>query len=216
MDGHKAELGQQLEGRELVRLDGRRIDYANAQALNEQTLAYHKPAGEITSRRDPEGRPSVFAKLPRLGRGRWIAVGRLDLNTSGLLLVTTDGELAHRLMHPRYEIAREYAVRVLGELGDAVLEALRVGIELDDGLARFEMLQRVGGRGKNIWYRGRLSEGRNREVRRMFEAAGATVSRLMRVRYGPIELGTLRRNEHRVLKAKELRALYAAVDLGRD
>jgi len=217
VNGQTAVLGQQLQGGEQVHLDGRRIDYQAASAGGaEQTLAYHKPTGEITSRKDPEGRRSVFDALPRLKGRRWISVGRLDINTSGLLLLTTDGELAHRLMHPRHAMSRDYAVRLLGEPTAAQLESLRRGIELEDGPARFESIQRVGGSGKNVWYQVRLREGRNREVRRMFDALGLTVSRLMRVAYGPIQLGKLRRGESRSLSSKESNALYAAVALAHE
>jgi 23S rRNA pseudouridine2605 synthase len=149
---------------------------------------YHKPEGELVTRSDPAGRPTVFARLPP---GRWIAVGRLDINSAGLLLFTDDGELAHRLMHPRYGLEREYAVRVQGALGEGELERLRRGVELADGRAAFDRIEPADPRAResaNRWYRVTLREGRNREVRRMFEAVGARVSRLLRVRYGPLEL----------------------------
>lgn len=195
-------------------MDGRAVEIEPKHAPAHATLAYYKPAGEITSKRDPERRKSVFDSVPPPSHGRWVSVGRLDLSTSGLLLLTTDGELAHRLMHPSYEISREYAVRLVGTPSDAQLEQLIAGIELDDGPAHFESARRGGGQAKNVWYHVRLREGRNREVRRMFEAIGLTVSRLIRVRYGPIELGSLRRGGTRMLRRAEIEALYEAVKLG--
>ncbi|MDR0633866.1 MAG: pseudouridine synthase [Azoarcus sp.] len=179
--------GQKVGPGDRVKLNGRLVPLRFGTRAP-RVLLYHKPEGEIVSRHDPEGRPTVFERLPTLRRGRWLAIGRLDFNTSGLLLFTDDGGLANRLMHPRYELDREYAVRLLGELSDEQIQSLTEGIALEDGIARFNTLRREGGEGVNHWYRVTLSEGRNREVRRLFEAVGLTVSRLMRVRYGPVEL----------------------------
>ncbi|MDD3354476.1 MAG: pseudouridine synthase [Zoogloea sp.] len=187
VNGEPADVGQKVGPGDRVRINGKLMPIRFAPRVP-RVLLYHKPEGEIVSRDDPEGRPTVFDRLPVLRKGRWIAVGRLDFNTSGLLLFVNDGDLANKLMHPRYELDREYAVRILGELDEAQREALLQGIELEDGLAKFNTLLDAGGEGANHWYRVTLSEGRNREVRRMFEALGLTVSRLMRVRYGPIQL----------------------------
>jgi 23S rRNA pseudouridine2605 synthase len=182
-----ASLGQKIGPGDRVKLNGRLI-HLRFGARSPRVLIYHKPEGEIVSRNDPEGRPTVFERLPALRRGRWLAIGRLDFNTSGLLLFTDDGNLANRMMHPRYGFEREYAVRLLGELSGEQIQALTEGIVLTDGPARFSSLRAEGGEGANRWYRVVLPEGRNREVRRMFESIGLTVSRLMRVRYGPVEL----------------------------
>ncbi|CAI09630.1 pseudouridylate synthase [Aromatoleum aromaticum EbN1] len=189
VNGLPAELGQKIGPGDRVKYNGKLIPLRFT-VRTPRVLIYHKPEGEIVSREDPEGRPTVFERLPILRKGRWIAVGRLDFNTSGLLLFTNDGTLANRLMHPRYELEREYAVRLLGQLDDEQLESLKTGIQLEDGLARFTSISDEGGEGANHWYRVTLSEGRNREVRRMFEAVGLTVSRLMRVRYGPVTLSS--------------------------
>ena len=216
VDGRPAQLGDQLSGGEKVLLDGKPVRASPADQTRSFHRVYYKPVGQITSRRDPEGRPTVFSSLKPPRHGRWISVGRLDINSSGLLLLTSDGELAHRLMHPSFEIEREYAVRLLGELSQAQLRRLKEGVELDDGEARFDRIRREGGTGSNIWYRVTLHEGRNREIRRVFESLGLAVSRLIRVRYGPIQLGNLRRGESRALTNDEVAALYAAVDLSRD
>jgi 23S rRNA pseudouridine2605 synthase len=194
--GRVAQLGDRATANDEICLDGRRLERAGAVAG--EVLLYHKPVGEVTTRSDPQGRPTVFERLPELDRGRWITVGRLDVNTSGLLLFSTDGELAHRLMHPSSEIEREYLVRVRGRPDAAVLRQLKAGVELEDGPARFDRITedqpevppRVADAAEpsNASFRVVLHEGRNREVRRIWSAVGFEVSRLMRIRYGPVEL----------------------------
>ncbi|HEX6996029.1 MAG TPA: pseudouridine synthase [Gammaproteobacteria bacterium] len=212
VDGRRAELGERITGNERILINGRPVRLKR-QAGAHRHLAYYKPSGEVTTRDDPEDRPTVFDRLPRPPHGRWITIGRLDLNTSGLLLLTTDGELAHRLMHPRYAVSREYAVRLLGAPSDEQLRTLSQGVVLDDGPAQFESIDVRGGSGRNTWLHVTLREGRNREVRRMFEAVGLTVSRLIRVRYGPVQLGRMQRGRTRDLTAGEIAALYDAVGL---
>lgn len=187
VDGAPAHLGQRITPDQLVALDGRVIPLERL-APKSRVLIYHKPEGEVCTRTDPEDRPTVFEHLPPLRAGRWISIGRLDVNSSGLLLFTSDGELAHRLMHPSRGIEREYAVRVFGEVGDAMLARLTEGVTLEDGPARFASVRFAGGSHANRWYHVTLAEGRYREVRRLWEAVGATVSRLIRVRFGPISL----------------------------
>jgi 23S rRNA pseudouridine2605 synthase len=178
-----AHIGQRIGPTDQVRINGKPV-HRKIQTKPPRVILYHKPSGEIVSQSDPEGRPTVFDRLPKPRQGRWIAVGRLDFNTEGLLLFTTSGELANRLMHPRYGVEREYAVRILGELSQENTALLKSGIQLDDGQAKFLRLAMGGGDGANRWYHVALTEGRNREVRRMFEAVGHTVSRLLRTRYG--------------------------------
>ncbi|MDP5008365.1 MAG: pseudouridine synthase, partial [Glaciimonas sp.] len=174
-------------------------------------LVYHKPAGEIVSHNDPDGRPSVFDRLPNMKAAKWLAVGRLDFNTEGLLLFTTSGDLANKLMHPRYNIDREYAVRTLGELEQGMRQKLLAGVELEDGVAQFSKIADGGGEGINKWYRVTIGEGRNREVRRMFEAIGLTVSRLIRTRYGAMTLPRgLKRGRWEEMDENDVRAMMAA------
>lgn len=189
VNGQVATLGDRITPLDRVRVDGQEIRRRPRREEDLQIIAYHKPEGEMVTRRDPEGRPTVFRHLPRPKTGRWIAVGRLDINTSGLILFTTDGELANRLMHPSRELEREYAVRILGQVPDGTLDRLTSGITLEDGPAHFDAVSARGGTGANTWYHVVLKEGRNREVRRLWEAADCQVSRLIRVRYGNVELG---------------------------
>ncbi len=188
LNGEKAKLGDRLQTGDELYLNGRILKWEKFSIQPTQVLIYHKPTGEVVTRNDPEDRPVVFKKLPKLSVGRWIAVGRLDINTQGLLLFTNNGELANRLMHPSSEIDREYAVRILGEVTEEHIKQLKAGVQLEDGLAKFEDIQFNGGEGANRWYHVTVKEGRNRLVRRLWEALEFQVSRLMRVRYGPIFL----------------------------
>ena len=214
VNGEVAHVGQSVAPGARVKVNGKLVHLKFSNRLP-RVIIYHKPEGEIVSRDDPDRRPTVFTSLPRMSGGRWVAVGRLDFNTSGLLLFTTSGDLANRLMHPRYNLVREYAVRILGELPDDARQRLLAGIELDDGPAQFATFQEAGGEGANHWYRVSLFEGRNREVRRMFEAVGVVVSRLMRVRYGPFILPpNLKRGQ--VLELKEMEVQKLAAEFGMD
>jgi len=213
VDGKLAELGQKVSEAQRIAVDGRRLHIKPATSTPE-VIVYHKPTGEICSRDDPEGRPTVFHNLPKPRQGRWIGVGRLDINTSGLLLLTTDGELANRLMHPSRGIEREYAVRLLGDIDMPMLERLVDGVELEDGKARFAAIEESGGTGANRWFHVIIKEGRNREVRRLWESQGVKVSRLSRVRYGPVVLERkLRKGKSRPLLADEMKKLYHAAGL---
>lgn len=213
VNGVTAQIGMRVGPRDVVKVDGR-VLWTAASSRLPQVLLYHKPEGEIISRDDPEGRPSVFERLPPLRGAKWLAVGRLDFNTGGLLLVTTSGELANRMMHPSHELEREYAVRVLGKLTDEQIARLRSGIRLDNGVARCDSVTSEGGEGANRWYRIVLKEGRDRIVRRMFEALGLRVNRLMQVRFGPVALPPrLRRGQFLELAPEETRQLLTSLGL---
>ncbi|MDF1757935.1 MAG: pseudouridine synthase [Legionellaceae bacterium] len=213
VNGVTSKLGDSATADDKIGVRGRVID--NPLKLIDKTriLLYHKPVGEISSRKDPVYDKTVFDKLPYLRHGRWIQVGRLDLNTSGLLIFTTNGELANRLMHPRYEFEREYAVRVYGEVKQEVINNLRKGVMLDDGMAKFKSVKAVGGEGVNSWYHVILSEGRNREVRRLWNSQGLEVSRLIRVRYASLKMPRyLSRGEFQELSAAEVDTFIASLD----
>jgi 23S rRNA pseudouridine2605 synthase len=213
VNGAPATLGQRITALDRIVFDGRIIERLET-APKARVIIYFKPEGEVCTRSDPEGRPTVFENLPRVRGARWIAVGRLDFSTSGLMIFTTDGELAHRLMHPSSEIEREYAVRILGEVRDDMLVRLKEGVMLDDGPAHFDSISEAGGSGANRWYHVILKEGRNREVRRMWEAVGATVSRLIRVRFGVVGLPRhLRAGRSEDLDPELLGELYRLVGL---
>lgn len=214
VNGKPAGLGDKIDRNAKVVIDNKPISLTKHEHAPHQVLMVNKPIGVICSRNDPENRPVLFDDLPALTGQRWVAVGRLDINTSGLILVTTDGELANRLMHPEYELEREYLVRVKGTISDSDTQRLKKGVELDDGLASFKRIKHTGGSGLNQWYKVVLAEGRNREIRRLFEALGYEVNRLIRTRYGPLSLSrNARRGEQQALKEKQVQKLYELVGL---
>jgi 23S rRNA pseudouridine2605 synthase len=209
INGVLVKQGAHLKPGDYLQLNERVVNWEKFERQPTRVLIYHKPTGEIVSRNDPQGRPTIFANLPKLDTSRWISVGRLDVNTSGLLLVTNNGELANKLMHPSTEVEREYAVRILGEVPDEKIELLKQGVMLEDGLAKFDQIYFMGGEGANKWYHVVVSEGRNRLVRRLWEAQNVVVSRLMRVRYGPVVLSDgLRTGKCYELDKKELDLLF--------
>lgn len=212
VNGKPAKLGDRVDERAKLSVDGRPLDAAPAEET--RCILYHKPTGEVCTRSDPEGRRTVFERLPKLKTGRWISIGRLDFNTSGLLLFSTDGELANALMHPSSNIEREYAVRVMGEVKPEMLERMREGVMLEDGLARFTDIQDGGGDGINRWFYVVLMEGRNREVRRLWESQGLTVSRLKRVRYGEVFIPSkVKQGQWIEMDHKEVKSLYRMAEL---
>jgi 23S rRNA pseudouridine2605 synthase len=212
INGQQAKLGDKIVPADKVRLDGELLRTVPPATRKTRILAYHKPVGEVCTRKDEKDRPTVFAKLPRIKNGRWVGIGRLDINTSGLLLFTNDGDLANRLMHPASEIEREYAVRVIGAASKETLNRLLAGVELEDGVAKFTSIHDGGSKGVNHWYHVVLREGRNREVRRMWESQGITVSRLIRVRYGSCFLPRdLKAGEYHELNRIEVNRFLEAV-----
>lgn len=211
-----AKLGDRVGAEDKVVVDGKFVETSVGQSLECRVLIYNKPLGEVCTRHDPEGRPTVFRALPKLKQGRWIAIGRLDINTSGLLIFTTDGEVANKMMHPSSSIDREYAVRVLGNVDDPMLERLKQGVLLEDGMARFTDVRFFDGEGANRWYHCVVMEGRNREVRRLWESQEVQVSRLKRVRFGPVFLPSdVKVGTWKDLSQKELDVLMDELKLDR-
>ena len=211
VNNEPAHIGQRIQYSDHVKVNGKPIRF-RIEAPPTRVIAYHKPAGEVVTHDDPQNRPTVFRKLPKLYQGKWQSVGRLDLNTEGLLLFSSSGDLANNLMHPRFGLEREYAVRVLGKLNKEEKQKLLDGVQLDDGMAQFGSIEDGGGEGANCWYRVTISEGRNREVRRMFESVGHAVSRLIRIRYGAMMLPRgLKRGAWMELGETDIRALMSAV-----
>lgn len=217
INGRVARLGDTLARGDTVHLNGRALNLDQKTDVPTRVLAYKKHVDQVVTRRDPEGRPTVFRKLPRLSAGRWLAVGRLDVNTSGLLLLTTDGELKRRLEHPSHEIVRTYAVRVRGQVDQAMIDRLVTGVPLDDGMARFESIREgEDAHRANRWFEVTVRQGRNRVVRRLWDSQGVTVSRLMRTGFGPVPLPTgVKAGSYRELSRKEITALAGLVDLKR-
>ncbi len=214
VNGHRAVIGQRVTENDVVRVDGRIVSGLGQVSNKTRILIYNKPEGEICTTDDPQGRPTVFDHLPPLKHGRWIQVGRLDVNTQGLLLFTNNGDLAHGLMHPKSQIERVYAVRVHGEVTEGMKERLRRGVMLEDGLARFERIVDAGGEGRNHWYHVSLREGRNREVRRLWASQGVEVSRLIRIAFGPVTLPRdLPRGRWRYLSVAEGKQLADCIGL---
>ncbi len=214
VNGKVAELGAQVRLSDKVEVDGRVVSLRPVGKTNIRVLLLNKAEGVVCSRHDPEGRPTIFDKLPALPRGRWINIGRLDINSSGLLLMTNDGELAHRMMHPSYVLDREYAARVDSELNRDIQQILRDGVLLEDGMARFTDIRHYGGGQRNHWYHVTLLEGRNREVRRLFESQQMQVSRLKRVRFGPVVLpSALKRGQVMEMSPEDIRQLLPLLDL---
>ncbi len=208
VNGRTAAIGDRMTYRDKVCVDDREIKLMKSKSQQTRVLLYHKPEGEMCTRNDPEGRPTIFESLPIIRNSRWICVGRLDFNTSGLLLITNDGDLAHKLMHPSSCIEREYAVRIRGEVQAEHLQKMQNGIELDDGPAHFEQISDGGGTGSNHWYHVVVKEGRNRLVRRLWEALGYTVSRLIRIRFGNVYLPSgLKRGKHVELTEEDISSL---------
>lgn len=216
VNGSVAKLGDRVTNEDVIRVDGRIVNTPKEEEIARRIIMYHKPAGEVCSRNDPEGRPTVFENLPRLRNLRWVLVGRLDINTSGLLLFTTDGELAHRLMHPSNEFVREYAVRVRGRLTPEQHQALLAGVELEDGMSKFATLEEAGGgeESLNQWYKVTLLGGKYREVRRLFASQGYEVSRLIRIRFGDLKLPPqLRLGRWMELEQDEVEKIASSVQL---
>jgi len=216
INGKIAKLGDCIDNTATIRIDGRVIRQSAQETIKTQVLLYNKPLGEICTRSDEKNRKTVFDNLPPLKKSRWIAIGRLDMNTSGLLLFTNNGELANKLMHPSSQIEREYAVRVLGKVDAITIKRLKTGIELEDGPAHFNKIRYSGGSGANQWYHVVLTEGRNREVRRLWESQGVKVSRLVRIKFANIELPkTLKPGKHEELDEKEIKQLFDSASFPR-
>jgi 23S rRNA pseudouridine2605 synthase len=212
VNGKVATLGDRVDERARISVDGRTLD--PAPAVQTRCILYHKPTGEVCSRKDPEGRRTVFERLPKLKSGRWISIGRLDFNTSGLLLFTTDGDLANALMHPSSNIEREYMVRVMGKVEMEMLHRMVEGVMLEDGMARFTDITDAGGEGINHWFYVVIMEGRNREVRRLWESQGLTVSRLKRVRYGEVFIPSrVKQGQWSEMETAEIKSLYRMAEL---
>lgn len=214
VDDKVATVGDRITGEERIKLDGKLLSMKVIQPQSTQVIVYHKDIGTVCSRSDPDFDKTVFDDFPKVRAGRWVLVGRLDINTTGMLLATTDGELANRLMHPKYEIKREYAVRVYGDVKPEMIDNLLKGVELEDGMARFDKIVPQGGEGRNLWFTVTLHEGRNREVRRLWESQGIQVNRLVRNSFGPIHMPRrLRKGGYEQLNESQIKALYTAVQL---